>query len=84
MRESAPNHEFNAFYDVYGPSFAGVDRFPTVSTLAPRSARIVAVLIAFSSVAPFSLTCVYDRRSFHFTRFRGKPPKHYCLLRKKE
>mgnify|MGYP004573388129 CR=1 FL=1 len=73
MRESASNHEFNAFYQIHGPSFAGVDHFPTVSImLDSRSARIVAVLIAFSSVAPFSSTCVHDRRSFHFTRFHGK------------
>ena len=64
---------------------AGVDRFPTVSImLDSRSARIVAVLIAFSSVAPFSSTCVvHDRRSFHFTRFHGKL-KHCLIVQRDE
>lgn len=77
MRESASNHEFNAFYDVHGPSFTvRVDRFPTVSTLVLTSARNHGGSYRFFvRCSFFSNVCL---RSFQFTRFRAKLPKHYC------
>ena len=54
MRESASNHEFNAFYDVHEPSFTvRVDRFPQSERWFQARLGIMAVLIAFSYVASF-------------------------------
>lgn len=66
MRESASNHEFNAFYDVHEPSFTvRVDRFPTVRTLVPSSARNHGGSYRFFVRCFFSQTCVYHRSSLH-------------------